>query len=148
AVAEDEPMRRFDLEDLPVAMWLVALGPGHVVLDATAGRQVVLGERGRVGRWAPPALELAGIGPQLPHPLGCRIELGFQSHGQCLRILADGSDGHWLLSFVVAMRSVIRSIRLRHSSSYWSSRRRTTRSRSRLVRTILRRPMRSFVTSP
>ena len=38
AVAEDEAMRRIDLDDLPVAARLVALGPGHVVLDATARR--------------------------------------------------------------------------------------------------------------
>ena len=41
AVAEDEPTRRIDLDDVPVAVRLVAGRPGHVVLDATAGREVV-----------------------------------------------------------------------------------------------------------
>src|SRR5215831_3191662 len=50
AVTDREPIRRLGLEDLPVAMMLVALGSGHVVLDATAGRQVVPGEGGGVGR--------------------------------------------------------------------------------------------------
>ena len=35
-IAEDEPMRRRGFEDLPVAARLVALRPGHVVLDPTA----------------------------------------------------------------------------------------------------------------
>ena len=34
-------MRRLDLEDLPVAVWLVALGPRHVVVDVPAGTEVV-----------------------------------------------------------------------------------------------------------
>src|SRR5207237_1261940 len=124
----NEPMRRIDLEDLPVAARLVALGTGHVVLDAAAGHQVVLGEGGGVGRRAPPALELARIGPQLPHALGTRVKLGLQGHGQRLRILADGGDSHRCLSFVSVTSvsvtsSVMRAIRPRHSSSYWSSRR-------------------------
>jgi len=67
---------------------LRALRPGHVVLDAAAGRQAVLGEGGGIGRRTPPALDLARIGPKLPHPLGCRIERGLQG------------DGHRSLSFV------------------------------------------------
>ena len=42
AVAEDERARRIGLEDVPAALRLVALRAGHVVLDAAAGRQVVL----------------------------------------------------------------------------------------------------------
>ena len=81
----DEPARRIDLDDLPVALRLVALGPGHVVLDAAAGREVVRGEGGGVGRRAPPALELARVGPQLPDALGRGVELGVEGHGQGLR---------------------------------------------------------------
>ena len=73
-VAEDEPMWRVSLEDLPVAIVLVALGPGHVVLDTAAGPQLVPGEGSGVGWRTPPALELARVGPQLPHALGRRIE--------------------------------------------------------------------------
>ena len=42
----------------------------------------------------------------------------------------------------------MRSTRSRHSSSYWSSRRRATRSDSRLVRTTFRRPMRCLWMRP
>src|SRR2546423_601028 len=139
-------MRRLDLEHVPVAVRLVARGPGHVVLDATAGRQIVFGERGRIGRRPPPALELARIRPQLPNALDRRIEFGLNGQGEPLGVLADSGDGHRLLSFVCsvsmapavsAMSSFMRSIRARHSSSYWSSRRRATSSASRLVRTTL-----------
>jgi len=47
AAAQENAMRRLDLEHVPVAVWLLARGPGHVVLDATAGRQIVFGEGGR-----------------------------------------------------------------------------------------------------
>src|SRR6266851_8136477 len=40
AAAQENATRRLDLEDVPVAVRLVARGPGHVVLDATAGRQI------------------------------------------------------------------------------------------------------------
>ena len=90
----DEPVRRIDLEDVPVAVRLVAGRPGHVVLDAAAGREVVRREGRRVGRRAPPALELARIGPQLPDALGRRVEFGGQGHGQGVGVLADGGDGH------------------------------------------------------
>ncbi len=94
AVEEDEPARRIGLEDVPVAARLVAARPGHVVLDAAAGRQVVGGEGGGVGRRTPPALELARIGPQLPDALGRGVELGGQGHGQGVGVLADGGDSH------------------------------------------------------
>ena len=42
----------------------------------------------------------------------------------------------------------MRSMRPRHSASYWSSRPRARRSPSMLVRTTLRRPLRSLVTRP
>ena len=71
-VDEDEPMRRLGLDDVPEAARLVAGRPGHVVLDMAAGREVVGGERGGVGGRAPPALELARIGPQLPDALRAR----------------------------------------------------------------------------
>src|SRR5207245_3993314 len=157
AAAQENATRRLDLEDVPVAVWLVARGPGHVVLDATAGRQIVFGEGGGVGRRPPPALELARIRPQLPNALDRCIEFGLNGQGEPVGIFADGGDGHRLLPFVStvsmapsdsAMSSFMRSIRARHSSSYWSSRRRATSSASRLVRTTLRRPMRCFVIRP
>src|SRR5438132_5089446 len=156
-VAEENATRRLDLEDVPVAMRPVARGPGHVELNATAGCQIVFGEGGRVGRRSPPALELARIRPQLPNALDRCIEFGLNGQGEPLGILADSGDCHRLLSFVStvsmapavsAMSSFMRSIRARHSSSYWSSRRRATSSASRLVRTTLRRPMRSFEIRP
>ena len=119
---EDEPARRIGLDDVPVAVRLVAGRAGHVVLDAAAGGQVVAREGRRVGRRTPPALELARIGPELPDALGRGVELGGQGHGQGLRVLADGGDGHAAVSLVLVMRSVMRSIRPRHSASYWSSR--------------------------
>src|SRR2546428_6624697 len=118
------------------------------VLDATARCQLVLGDGGGVVRRTPPALELTRIGPQLPHPLGRRIELGLDGHREPVRILADGGDGHWSCSLVSAMRSAMRAMRPRHSFSYSSIRWRTTRRLSRLVRASLRRPTRSFVTRP
>jgi len=39
-VAEDEPMGWLHLENLPVAARLVAAGPRHVILDATAGNEI------------------------------------------------------------------------------------------------------------
>src|SRR5438105_2434945 len=117
-VAEDESARRFDLQDLPVPAVPVALGPDHPVLDATARCQVVLFDSSGVVRRAPPALELTWIGPQLPHPLRRRVELGLDSHREPVRILADGGDGHWSCSLVSVMRSAMRSLRPRHSSSY------------------------------
>src|SRR5437899_8863256 len=143
-VAEENATRRLDLEDVPVAMRLVAGGPGHVELDATVGRQIVFGEGGRVGRRPPPALELARIRPQLPNALDRCIEFGLNGKGEPLGSLADCGDGHRLLSLVStvsmapavsAMSSFMRSIRARHSSSYWSSRRRATSSAPGLVRT-------------
>src|SRR5690242_18628317 len=47
-VTEHESMWCMDLDDLPVAMMLVAFGPGHVVLDAAAGYELVARERGGV----------------------------------------------------------------------------------------------------
>src|SRR3569833_3404696 len=70
SVTEHESMWCMDLDDLPVAVMLVALGPRHVVLDAAAGYELVSGERGGVARWAPPALQLARIGPKLPDAFG------------------------------------------------------------------------------
>ena len=75
-VEEDESARRVDLDDVPEAVRLIAATAGHVVLDAAAGRQVVAGERRRIGGRTPPALELARIGPQLPDALGRGLELG------------------------------------------------------------------------
>src|SRR6202171_780483 len=157
AAAQENATRRLDFEDVPVAMRLVARGAGHVVLDATAGRQIMFGEDGRVGRRPPPALELARIRPQLPDALDRCIEFGLNGQGEPLGILAHSGDGHRLLSLVStrpiapavsAMSSLMRSIRARHSSSYWSSRWRATSSASRLVRTTLRRPIRCFVIRP
>src|SRR5205823_15128565 len=128
AGAEENATRRLDLEDVPVAVRLVARGPGHVELDATAGREIVFGEGGRVGRRPPPALELARIRPQLPNALDRCIEFGLNGQGEPLGSLADCGDGHRLLSFVStvsmapavsAMSSFMRSIRARHNSSYW-----------------------------
>ena len=101
-----------------IGVRLVALGPGHVVFDTAAGSQVVLRERGGVGRRAPPALELARIGPQLPDAIRGGVELGVEGHGQGLRVLADGGDGHGSISFVSLMTSVMRSMRPRHNASY------------------------------
>ncbi len=70
AVADDEGVRGIDLLDLPVRPGRISLGPGHVVLDPAAWLQVVLGEGRRVGRRAPPPLELARVRPELPYPLG------------------------------------------------------------------------------
>ena len=139
-VDEDESTRRIGLDDVPEAARLVAGRPGHVVLDVAAGRQVVGGEGGGVGRRTPPALELARIGPQLPDALRRRVELGGQGHGQGVGVLADGGDSHASVSLLLVMRSVMRSMRPRHSASYWSSRPRARRSPSMLVRTTLRRP--------
>src|SRR5438445_8226385 len=114
-------------------------------------------EGGGVGRRPPPALELARVRPQLPDALDRCIEFGLHGQGEPLGILADGSYGHRFFAFVStvsmapavsAMSSSMRSMRARHSSSYWSSRRRATSSASRLVRTTLRRPMRCFVIRP
>ena len=121
---DDEPTRWRDLDDVPEALGLVAFRRGHVVLDAAPRSEVVLREGGGVVRRAPPALELARIGPQLPDALGRRVELGVQGHGQGVGVLADGGDGHLLVSCVVLDdESVMRSMRSRHSCSYWSSRR-------------------------
>src|SRR5689334_11810842 len=99
-------MRWIDLDHFPEAAMVLALSPGHVVLDATAWREIVPGERGGMGRWPPPALQLARIVPQLPHTLRRGWELRFDGQGEPLWILADGDDGHWLLcSPVSAMRS-------------------------------------------
>src|SRR5207249_8355691 len=106
AVAQENTTRRLDLEDVPVAVRLVARGPGHVVLDATAGRQIVFGEGGRVGRRPPPALELARIRPQLPNALDRCIELGLDRQGQPTGVLADGGDGHRVRSFVSTVSMV------------------------------------------
>ena len=114
-VDEDEPARRIGLDDVPEAARLVAGRPGHVVLDVAAGSQVVGGEGGGVGRRTPPALELARIGPELPDALGRGVELGGQGHGQGVGVLADGSDSHVLISLLLVMRSVMRSMRPRQS---------------------------------
>ena len=148
-VADEEGARGIHLLDVPVGVWLIAVRPGHVVLHAAAGPQLMLRDGGGVGRRAPPALELARIGPQLPDALGGGVELCVESQAQRLRVLADGGHGHRSLSLVYSLTSsVMRSMRPRHSSSYWSSRRRATRRPSRLVRTTFRRPMRCLVTKP
>src|SRR5260370_38619759 len=67
AGAEENATRRLDLQDVPADVRLVARGPGHVVLDAIAGRQIVFWEGGRGCRPPPPALELARIRPPLPN---------------------------------------------------------------------------------
>src|SRR5204863_5265310 len=100
AAAQENAVWRLDLEDVPVAVRLVARAPGHVVLDATAGRQIVFGEGGRVGWRPPPALELARIRPQLPNALDRCVEFGLDGQGEPLGLLADSGDGHRLLSFV------------------------------------------------
>ena len=75
-VLQLEPVRRRRRRAPPTSPWLVALGPGHEVGDPPARREVVVDDRGRVGRRAPPALELARVGPQLPGPLDGGVELG------------------------------------------------------------------------
>ena len=69
-VADHKGTRGIHMLDLPVGVWLIAVRPGHVVLHAAAGPQLLLGDGGGVGRRAPPALELARIGPQPPDALG------------------------------------------------------------------------------
>ena len=61
---------------------------------ATAGREVVVDDGGGVGRRAPPALELARVGPQLPGALDGGVELGGDRHAQRFGILVDVRDGH------------------------------------------------------
>ena len=73
--------RRVDLEDVPEGpragrrvgpvMWYSTRPPGFRSCDRHGCG---------VGRRAPPALELARIGPQLPHALGRRRKLGRQRH--------------------------------------------------------------------
>src|SRR5690242_6449957 len=101
-------MRCIHLDDLEVAAVFATLRTDHVVLDATARREIVLGERGGIARRAPPALELARIGPQLPHALSRRVELSFNCHRERLWILADGGNGQCSSSFVSEMSSAIR----------------------------------------
>src|SRR5688572_3344190 len=142
-------MRGLHPLDHPVAFRLVTLGFGHVVLHAAAGPQVVHRECGRVHGWPPPALELAWVRPELPDALRRGLELRVQCHRQRLGILANGGHGHRSASSgCVLMSAAMRSTRPRHSVSYWSRSRRATRSPSRFVRTILRRPLRSFVMRP
>ena len=52
------------------------LRAGHEVGDLAARGQVVLLERRRVGRRTPPALQLARIGPKLPHLIDRSVEVG------------------------------------------------------------------------
>src|SRR4026208_1114845 len=106
-------MRRIGLQDIPEALRLVALGGGHVVFDVTAGREVVLRERCGIGGRTPPALELAGICPQLPDTLRRGVELSIKCHGEGVGILADGGDGHGFVSLLRVMMSVMRSTRSR-----------------------------------
>src|SRR5439155_1040216 len=127
AAAQDNATGRVDVEDVPVAVRLIACGPGHVVLDTTARRQIMFGEGGGVSRRPPPALELARIRPQLPNALDRCIELGLNGQREPLGILADADDGHRLRSFVSTVSTApavstmslfMRSIRARHSPSY------------------------------
>src|SRR5262249_1268370 len=71
---------------------------------------------------------------------------------QCLRCsphpIYDRLSTVSIAPAVSAMSSLMWSIRARHRCSYWSSKRCTTSSASRLGRTILRRPTRPFVTRP
>src|SRR5207249_11924480 len=93
AVAKQQAMRPLDLENVKVAVILLAGGPGHLVLDATAGRQIVFGEARWVRRRPPPALELARLRPQLPDALDRCIAFGLHGPGDPLGRRADSGYG-------------------------------------------------------
>src|SRR6266567_5782773 len=59
SIAEHERAGGIGLDDLPVAMGLVASRPGHVVHDPATRPQVMRLDGGGVGWRSPPALELA-----------------------------------------------------------------------------------------
>ena len=115
--------RRVDRDDVPDAVEALALRAGHEVGDGAAGLELVAFEGRRSHRRPPPALELARVGPQLPHALQRRIELGSDGQGAGVEVLVDVGDGHW--GFPSSERtSDMRATRPRHRSSSSSSARR------------------------
>src|SRR3979411_351829 len=105
---------------------------------------------GRVGRWAPPTLELPRVSPQLPGALDGGVELGGDRHGEGLGVLADARDGHGFGPPLCSSASIspIRSMRSLQMASNCSSRREALRMVSTLPLTSCSRPLRSLVTSP
>src|SRR4029079_6647693 len=103
---------------------------------------------GRKRPRAPPALELAGIGAQLPPPLGRGVEAGDHGEGEVLVVLLHAGDAHRRGLLSSFSRSAIRSTRPRQAESTWSSACRARLTASRLVRTSCSRPRRSLLTRP
>src|SRR5215208_1634373 len=130
AIGELERSGRVDRRHPPPAARPLAPWAGHDEGHLTAGRHVVLLHGRRVGRRAPPALELPWVGPQLPHPLDRGIELGDQEQAHAVHVLLDADDGHspcpvvGVLFSGSARRSAIRSTRPRQVASSSSRTRR------------------------
>src|SRR5699024_9129247 len=62
-------MRCVDVDELPVAAGVLALGTGHMVIGAAANSDIVLGKGGRPAWWTPEALNLSGVHVGLPQTL-------------------------------------------------------------------------------
>src|SRR5206468_7625376 len=93
-VVELQPVRFVDRGDLPPATGLRAVRAGHEVAGPAADLEVVLLERRRPGRRAPPALELARVLPDPPDALEHGVVLGDDREGQRLGVLVRTDDGH------------------------------------------------------
>jgi hypothetical protein len=108
AVSNSSAGRRRDGAHPPPARVLVALRAGHEVVDRAARGEVVVDHGGRVGRRPPPALQLAWVGPDLPHALHGGAELGGDGHPAVLGVLDDIGDGHGEApsSRILSMRSI------------------------------------------
>src|SRR5690606_15780565 len=139
----------------PPAAVLVTLRTGHEVGDVAARAQVMLLHGGGVGRRSPPALQLAGVGPQLPHPLHRSVELGDQGQGELVQVLLHTGDCHLGSPRLgcsplrgLGNSSDIRSTRARQTVSSSSSACLTRRTAAGSVRTSCSRPRRCLVTRP
>src|SRR5690606_11486724 len=131
------------------AVVALVVGTCHVVEHPTPRAQVVLGDRRRVPGRAPPLLELAGIGPQLPHPVDRGVELGGGRDRGRLAVGVDGEISHLASpSSSWARISPIRSIRSSQSASSWSSRNRARRTAVTSALTSCSRPRGRLVTRP
>src|SRR5690606_32618022 len=109
---EDDVVRFLGLDGGKPSVGLGAVGPGHVVAALAAGLELVPLEGGGPRRRAPPLLELARVGPELPGALRRGVELGDDREGQRIGVRARVQNRHvnllgWRRSLRAASRSAL-----------------------------------------
>src|SRR5699024_2257392 len=83
-----------DVDELPVAAGVLALGTGHMVIGAAANSDIVLGKGGRPAWWTPEALNLSGVHVGLPQTLLGDRKIGHKGYGERVAVGINRTHHH------------------------------------------------------